>query len=64
MSAKSNRDFNRRDFFKLMGVGAAGAASVGLAGCATGVQEVKKPIGRVVVVGGGYGGATVRWKWS
>ena len=58
MSAKFNREFNRRDFFKLMGVGAAGAASVSMTGCATGVQEVKKPIGRVVVVGGGYGGAT------
>ena len=59
MSAKLNREFNRRDFFKLMGVGAAGAASVSMTGCVTGVQEVKKPIGRVVVVGGGYGGATV-----
>ena len=44
----------RRDFLKLT---AAGAASATLAGCAT-VAEVRKPIGRVIVIGGGYGGAT------
>ena len=44
----------RRDFLK---VTAAGAASVALAGCVT-VPEVRKPIGRVIVIGGGYGGAT------
>jgi sulfide dehydrogenase [flavocytochrome c] flavoprotein subunit len=43
--------FNRRDFLK---VSAAGAALAGLAGCAGGA----KPVGHVVVVGGGYGGAT------
>jgi NADPH-dependent 2,4-dienoyl-CoA reductase/sulfur reductase-like enzyme len=46
--------FNRRDFLKMT---AAGAASAALAGCAT-VPEVRKPIGRVIVIGGGYGGAT------
>ena len=46
--------FNRRDFLKLTAAGAAGAA---LAGCAT-APEVRKPIGRVIVIGGGYGGAT------
>lgn len=47
------RDFNRRDFVKLMGAGAALAG----AGCAT-TSEPPKPVGRVLVVGGGYGGAT------
>jgi sulfide dehydrogenase [flavocytochrome c] flavoprotein chain len=47
-------NFNRRDFLK---VTAAGAASAALAGCAT-IPETRKPIGRVVVIGGGYGGAT------
>jgi sulfite dehydrogenase len=46
--------FNRRAFLK---VTAAGAASAALAGCAT-TPEVKKPVGRVIVIGGGYGGAT------
>ncbi len=46
--------FNRRDFLKLTAAGAAGAA---LAGCAT-APEVRKPVGRVIVIGGGYGGAT------
>lgn len=46
--------FNRRDFLKAT---AAGAASTALAGCAT-VTEARKPIGRVIVIGGGYGGAT------
>ncbi|MBI4294086.1 MAG: FAD-dependent oxidoreductase [Betaproteobacteria bacterium] len=47
--------FNRRDFLK---ASAAGAASAALAGCAT-LPEARKPIGRVIVIGGGYGGATV-----
>jgi sulfide dehydrogenase [flavocytochrome c] flavoprotein chain len=47
--------FDRRRFLKATAAGAAGAA---LAGCAT-VPEARKPIGRVIVVGGGYGGATV-----
>jgi sulfite dehydrogenase len=46
--------FNRRDFIKLL---AAGAATGTLAGCVT-TPEVQKPIGRVAVIGGGYGGAT------
>lgn len=43
---------NRREFVKLIG---AGAASVAFSGCAT-IGGVAKP--RVVVIGGGYGGAT------
>jgi sulfide dehydrogenase [flavocytochrome c] flavoprotein subunit len=46
--------FSRRNFLK---VAAAGAASTAFAGCAT-MQEGNKPIGRVVVIGGGFGGAT------
>lgn len=46
--------FTRRDFLKLT---AAGASSAALAGCAT-VPEVRKPLGRVIVIGAGYGGAT------
>jgi len=45
--------YNRRDFIKLL---AAGAATGTLASCAT-TPEVRKPIGRVIVIGGGYGGA-------
>jgi len=44
------REFNRRDFIKLMGAGTA----LSLAGCAT----TPGSAGRVVVIGGGYGGAT------
>jgi sulfite dehydrogenase len=46
--------FTRRDFLKLT---AAGASSAALAGCAT-VPEASKPVGRVIVIGAGYGGAT------
>ena len=42
--------FNRRDFIKLLGAGAA----LGVAGCAT----PGAPKARVVVIGGGFGGAT------
>ena len=49
-----NLPFSRRDFIKLMGAGTAGAA---LAGCA-GIPGASAPIARVVVIGGGYGGAT------
>lgn len=49
-----NLPFSRRDFIKLMGAGTAGAA---LAGCA-GIPGASGPIARVVVIGGGYGGAT------
>ena len=44
----------RRDFLKASG---GVAVSAGFAGCAA-VPEARKPIGRVIVVGGGYGGAT------
>jgi NADH dehydrogenase FAD-containing subunit len=47
-------DFTRRDFIKLMGAGAA----AGIAGCATEPEGPAKPVGTVIVVGGGYGGAT------
>jgi sulfite dehydrogenase len=47
-------EFNRRDFLKAT---AAGAVSAAFAGCAS-VSETGKPIGRVIVVGGGFGGAT------
>ena len=46
--------YNRRDFIKFL---AAGAATGTLAGCAT-TPEMQKPIGRVIVIGGGFGGAT------
>ena len=46
--------FSRREFLK---VAAAGAASTAFAGCAT-MPGGTKPIGRVVVIGGGFGGAT------
>lgn len=49
-----NVAFSRRDFIKLVGAGAAGAA---LSGCATS-SERSTPVGRVVVIGGGFGGAT------
>jgi sulfide dehydrogenase [flavocytochrome c] flavoprotein subunit len=44
---------NRRDFIKFL---AAGAATGTLAACAS-TPEIQKPIGRVVVIGGGFGGA-------
>lgn len=44
---------SRRDLLKF---GAAGAAVTSLSACAT--MEGGKPLGHVVVVGGGYGGAT------
>jgi sulfite dehydrogenase len=47
------RAYNRRDFIKFL---AAGAASGTLAGCAANPQ-MQKPVGRVIVVGAGYGGA-------
>jgi len=46
--------FNRREFLKLSAAGAALSGLAGLSGCASAV----KPAGHVVVVGGGYGGAT------
>ncbi|MDD2933082.1 MAG: NAD(P)/FAD-dependent oxidoreductase [Methylotenera sp.] len=48
---------NRRDFIKLTGVGLGlGLANASLSAFA---RATKPPIGRVVVVGGGYAGATV-----
>jgi sulfite dehydrogenase len=53
------RDFNRRTFLKAIGAGtAATAAPAILTACATAPSEPPKPIGRVIVIGGGYGGAT------
>lgn len=49
-----NIPFSRRDFLKVVGASTAGAA---LSGCAS-APEMSKPIARVVVIGGGYGGAT------
>jgi NADPH-dependent 2,4-dienoyl-CoA reductase/sulfur reductase-like enzyme len=52
-------DFNRRAFLKAIGAGtAATAAPAILTACATAPSEPPKPIGRVIVIGGGYGGAT------
>ncbi|HEU0199735.1 MAG TPA: FCSD flavin-binding domain-containing protein [Burkholderiaceae bacterium] len=48
------RDFTRRDLLKL---GAAGVAITSLGACAT-PETTKKSAGKVVVIGGGYGGAT------
>lgn len=49
---------SRRDFMKLAGAAAAGAGLPRfLGGCAT-TAVSEQPVGRVVVVGGGYGGAT------
>ena len=45
--------YNRRDFIKFL---AAGAATGALAGCAT-TAQMQKPVGRVIVIGAGYGGA-------
>ncbi|MBR0568683.1 FAD-dependent oxidoreductase [Azoarcus sp. L1K30] len=47
---------NRRDFLKTAGIAAAGSSVFGIAGCA---GMGKGSGGHVVVVGGGYGGATV-----
>src|SRR6476661_5249134 len=49
-----NPQFSRRDFIKLVGAGAAGAA---LSGCAT-TSGSGTPVARVVVIGGGFGGTT------
>jgi sulfide dehydrogenase [flavocytochrome c] flavoprotein subunit len=48
--------FNRRDFLKLSAAGAS-LGGLTLAGCAS-TPQPPKTIGRVVVIGGGYGGAT------
>ena len=46
--------YDRRDFLRFL---AAGTATTTLADCAT-APQAQKPVGRVVVIGGGYGGAT------
>ena len=54
----------RREFLRLVG---ATATTGALAACATESAVPAKPIGRVIVIGGGYGGATAaRYlrKWS
>ena len=51
---------NRRRFLKASAVGAAsaGLGSLALTGCATTPAAPPRPIGRVIVIGGGFGGAT------
>jgi sulfide dehydrogenase [flavocytochrome c] flavoprotein chain len=52
-------EYTRREFIKAIGAGAAAAATPAiLAGCATEPAAPAKPVGRVIVIGGGYGGAT------
>ena len=54
-----NHDYTRRGFLKALGVGTAAAATPAIfSGCATGPTEPPKPVGRVIVIGAGYGGAT------
>ncbi len=66
----TDRFQNRRDLLKAGAAGVAVTAAGGLAGCATsqeGGAAPAKKIGRVVVIGGGYGGATAAKyinKWS
>ena len=49
----------RRDFLRASGAGAGVLAVAGVAGCATGRRETDAKSGRrVVVIGGGWGGAT------
>ena len=51
--------FNRREFLKASGATAVGAAATSLlSGCAMQPAAPPKPIGRVIVIGGGFGGAT------
>jgi len=47
------KNFQRRDFLKLSGI----ASGLALAGCASQPTAPQK-LGRVIIVGGGYGGAT------
>jgi sulfite dehydrogenase len=54
-----SNDYTRREFIKAIGAGAAAAATPAiLAGCAMEPAAPPKPIGRVIVIGGGYAGAT------
>jgi sulfite dehydrogenase len=52
-------DYTRRDFIKALGAGATAAAAPAiLSACATEPAATPKPVGRVIVIGAGYGGAT------
>jgi sulfide dehydrogenase [flavocytochrome c] flavoprotein subunit len=52
-------EFTRRDFLRSISAGAAAAGAPALlVGCATEPTPPPKPIGRVIVIGAGYGGAT------
>jgi sulfide dehydrogenase [flavocytochrome c] flavoprotein chain len=50
-------NISRRDFVRLMGAGSA-LSALGLAGCGSTPKASSKAAPRVVVVGGGFGGAT------
>ncbi|MDQ1314047.1 MAG: sulfide dehydrogenase [flavocytochrome c] flavoprotein chain [Pseudomonadota bacterium] len=50
-------EISRRNFVKLIGAGGA-ASAMSLTGCAALSREPAKPAPRVVVIGGGFGGAT------
>lgn len=57
----------RRDFLKAAGIVSAASVTASLTGCASAPVPRKQAAGHVVVVGGGYGGATVAKylrKWS
>jgi sulfite dehydrogenase len=49
---------DRREFVKLLGASGTLAGVSALTGCATEPAAPAAPIGRVIVIGGGYGGAT------
>ena len=53
----NNNQFNRRDFIKLAGAGALISGSSLLTACAN-FGTKKAALGRVVIIGGGYGGTT------
>jgi sulfite dehydrogenase len=54
-----SNEFSRRNFIKAVGAGAAAAATpLVLSGCAMEPAAPPKPVGRVIVIGAGYGGAT------
>jgi sulfide dehydrogenase [flavocytochrome c] flavoprotein subunit len=53
------RVFTRREFIKAVSAASTViGAPAALSGCATQPAEPPKPVGRVIVIGGGYGGAT------
>ncbi|MGH8698549.1 MAG: FAD-dependent oxidoreductase, partial [Burkholderiales bacterium] len=54
-----SNDYTRREFVRAIGAGAAAAATPAILGaCATAPAAPPKPVGRVIVIGGGFGGAT------